>query len=269
MKWKKTFTILAFALGTFGTIGVALAYEVAEVINGGIIAGKVTFSGTPPAPKLFEVKKNPEICGAERVLEKVEVNNGFLKGAVVVLEGVQKGKPFEDKSFRGDSPGEGEFHYEAGKELALEVREKKCNFGPFTGVLSYNRPVQFVNQDSIKHTLHTYAVMGRRGGILRTVHNRDIPANTEIEQIFQPKKFKKGSVVAITCDRHDFMENWFYVAETPYFSISGEDGIFTIDQIPPGEYELIVWHPVLGLKKQAMTVAAEEKVGASFEFSKN
>ena len=223
MRWKKTIAVLTFFVGAFGTIGVALSYEFAEVVNGGVISGRVTFLGTPPDPIRFEVKKNPEVCGEERVLKKVEINNGYLKGAVVVLEGVKKGKPFEAKSFKGHSPGEGEFRYAAGKELALEVREKGCNFGPFTGVLAFEQPVKFMNQDAIKHTRHTYAVMGRRSSILRTVHNQSFPAKTEMEQEFHPKKFNKGRAVAITCDRHDFMENWFYVVETPYFSLSDEN----------------------------------------------
>ena len=70
-----------------------LAYEVGEVQKGGTIQGQVTFLGSPPAPVQFNVDKNPEVCGQERSLMKVDARNGFLAGAVVVLEGVEKGKP--------------------------------------------------------------------------------------------------------------------------------------------------------------------------------
>ncbi len=50
---------------------------------------------------------------------KVESRDGFLSGAVVVLEGVKTRKPFSPKSFTGNFPGEGEFRYEGGNALGL------------------------------------------------------------------------------------------------------------------------------------------------------
>lgn len=265
---KTILTVGWLSLTIFGCWGMALAYEVAEVANAATIAGMIAFKGTPPATRLFELKKGPEVCGKERALTKVEVKNGALKGAVIVLEGVTKGKPFEARSYRDQFPNEGEFRYEKGNELDLDVRLKNCNFGPFTGVLSAGQPVKFINQDPIKHTLHTYVLKGRKATILKTVHNQNIPPKTEIEQTLQVKKLKHGRVVALTCDRHDFMENWMYVVNTPYFSISDQDGSFAIDRVPPGEYELVVWHPVLGMNEQKVTVVANGKVNVNFEYLK-
>jgi hypothetical protein len=66
--------------------------EVGEVHHGGTVQGQVTFSDSPPAPLRFPVEKNPEICGQERNLLKIETYNGFLAGAVVVLEGFKQVK---------------------------------------------------------------------------------------------------------------------------------------------------------------------------------
>ncbi len=245
------------------------AYEVAKVTKGATITGSIEFLGIPPTPKRFEVKKNPEICGAERWLTKVEANNNHLKGAVIVLRGIQKGKAFEAKSFGGDPPNEGKFHYSEGDKLSLTVQTKSCNFGPYTGVLTSQDLVRVGNQDSIKHVLHSYAVRGRKAAILilRSVHNRDIFPGSEIEVEFTNKHLQHSSVVAITCDRHDFMENRFYVVDNPYFSISDQDGLYTIDQVPPGNYELVVWHPVLGEKKQEITVEPHGNIELNFQYS--
>ena len=254
-------------LAMLGSTSEAGAYEIGEVANGGTISGRVTFAGTAPAPKWFAVEKDTEVCGRERALIEVAVQNGFLQGAVVVLEGVERGKPFAAERHRGGLPGEGEFRHGGGEHLSLEILTKGCNFGPFTGVVTSDEPVRFLNQDPMKHTLHSFSALGDKGRVLRTIHNRDIHADTAIERTFNTSKLKTSRVVRIACNRHDFMQNWLYVVKTPYFSISDQEGNFTIDQVPPGRYELIAWHPALGLKRQGVRVTPEGTVELSFEFS--
>jgi hypothetical protein len=267
MRWKKFFSMGCVSLAILGNYHAGLAYEVVEVTKGATITGSIGFLGVPPAPKRFEVKKNSDVCGTERWLTKVEVHNDQLKGAVVMLQGIQQGKPFEAGVHRGDSPNDGEFRYAGGNELSLTVQTKSCNFGPYTGVLTSQELVRLENQDSVKHVLHSYAVRGRKFGILRSVHNRDIFPGSEIEVEFTQKHLKNSSVVAITCDRHDFMENRFFVVDNPYFSISDQNGYYTIDHVPPGHYELVVWHPVLGEKKQEITVEPHGNIELNFEYS--
>lgn len=268
MKQKTIIVMGCLWLTIVGGLNTPFAYEVANVTSGATISGSIDFLGVPPAPIRFEVKKNPEVCGAERSLTKVEVNNNHLKGAVVLLRGVPQGKPFEAKNFRAERPNDGEFRYAEGDKLSLTVQTKSCNFGPYTGVLTSQDLVRVGNQDSIKHVLHSYAVRGRKASILRSVHNRDIFPGSEIEVEFTQKHLKNSSAVVITCDRHDFMENRFYVVDNPYFSISDQNGHYTIDQIPPGSYELVVWHPVLGEKKHEIMVEPNGNIEMNFEFSK-
>jgi plastocyanin len=243
------------------------AYEVGEVHHGGAIYGQAIFSGTPPTPLRFTVDKNPEICGQERSLLKVETHNGLLAGAVVVLEGVKKGKPFPTQAFPGNLPGEGEFRYQGGRSLGLQVKAKGCNFGPFTGVIAADEAVQFENQDSIKHTLHTFVALDSKGTILRTVHNQDIHPEVSIHRTFDSGKLRGSHLVRVTCNRHDFMQNWLYVVDHPYFAISDKEGRFTIDRIPPGTYDLLAWHPILGEQRQEVRVTEEGELKPEFLFA--
>ena len=247
---------------------VGFAYEVNEVVHGGTVAGRIGFTGTPPAPRHFEVQKGPEVCGPERTLTKVDVRNGWLKGAVVVLEGVKQGKSFEPQQIKDMTPGEGEFRYSGGDLLHLNVDLEKCSFGPFTGVVMADTPVQFANHDLIKHTLHTYVLKGRNATILKTVHNQNLPPESRTEKIFYSKTLNREGAIALTCDRHDFMENWLYVVDSPYFAISDRDGKFSMDQVPPGEYDLVVWHPVLGMQTQVVQIDAGGQIKADFTFAK-
>ena len=127
--------------------------------------------------------------------------------------------------------------------------------------------MQFENQDPIKHTLHTFAARDTKGTILRTVHNQDIHPQDTIERTFDSGKLKGNPVVRITCNRHDFMQNWLDVVDHPYFAISDEEGNFSIDNIPPGHYTLRAWHPILGLQEQEVHVTQGKALGTDFAFS--
>lgn len=265
MKNKKLLWAIASVALVLSSVEIQ-AYEVENVQNSGTIQGQVTFSGVLPEPLRFAVKKNPEVCGQERSLIKVETHGELLTGAVVVLEGIEKGKPFSVQSFSGNAPGEGEFRYLGGNALGLQVKTKGCNFGPFTGVLAADEPVQFENRDSIKHTLQTFVSRDFSGRILRTVHNRDIQPGVEFDPMFSSEKLKGSQVVRVTCNRHDFMQNWFYVVKNPYFAFSDKEGHFQINRIPPGSYRLRVWHPILGLQEKAVEIAKGQELVANFTY---
>ncbi len=243
------------------------AYEVIDVNNGATISGKVTFSGTLSDPLWFDVDKNPEVCGQRRSLTKVEAQDGLLKGAVVILEGLESGKPFPKQERRSTGLGKGTFQYTGGATLGLKVNAENCNFGPFTGVLTPDEAVGFVNQDSIKHVLHTFVSLDAKGSVLRTLHNRDLHPKREIHRTFSHGKLKESRVVRMTCNRHDFMQNWLYAVKNPYFAVSDENGNFSIDNIPPGQYTLKAWHPILGLQEQEIQVTAGKALATDFAFS--
>ncbi len=258
---------LVFTLAALGGANGAGAYEVSEVEGSGTISGRVSFEGAVPPPKQFQVKKDHEVCGTERIVNEVAASNGLLQGAVVVLEGVASGKRFVSARFKGEEPGEGEFRYGEGTQLSLEILTKGCSFGPFTGVLAAEKPVRFLNQDPVKHILHSVSSKDDKGLILRTIHNREIRPDTVVEETFAAGTLKASRVVGVHCNRHDFMQSWLYVVTSPYFSISDHEGGFVIDQVPPGHYELIAWHPALGLKRQEVTVSQGDTVDVTFTFA--
>jgi hypothetical protein len=50
--------------------------------------------------------------------------------------------------------------------------------------------------------------------------------------------------VALGCNIHDQMTAWVFVADTPWFARSGDDGKAATD-VPAGNYVLRLWHPDL------------------------
>ena len=55
-------------------------------------------------------------------------------------------------------------------------------------------------------------------------------------------KFDRAGVARVFCNIHPMMSAVIVVVDAPYFAISGKDGAFQMDNVPPGEYQLRVFH---------------------------
>jgi hypothetical protein len=272
---------LRLMFGCFAVAGVvsligtpaSLAYEETPVTNGGAVSGKVTFKGTPPAPKLHQLSKfpQPEFCGkvnndgkGHRIQQLVKVgDDGVLSDVVVFIEDIEKGKPFK---FKG-----------------TDVQADTCRFlvqGPssFVGVVKLGAEFRVKNMDAdpgdpksadgVLHNPHTYTVYGASS---RTIFNKPLPTKGQvIDYKFKRLDLKKSPVVFLQCDQHNFMEAWFHAVKNPYYAVVGKDGTFAIDGIPPGEYEIYAWHPIMReSKEQKITVSPNQKVLINFEFAES
>ena len=50
----------------------------------------------------------------------------------------------------------------------------------------------------------------------------------------------------------------------PFFSVSGEDGSFAINGLPPGTYTIEAWHEKYGTQTQQVTVGDGETQSVEF-----
>jgi uncharacterized protein (DUF2141 family) len=81
------------------------------------------------------------------------------------------------------------------------------------------------------------------------------------------KQFTQQEVmIPVTCEVHGWMQAYIGVIDHPYFAVTGDDGSFTLQGLPPGTYTLEAWHEKLGTKTMQVTVAAQESKQADFSF---
>lgn len=120
----------------------------------------------------------------------------------------------------------------------VDVKQEKRTFIPRVTVVTVGTPVNFPNFDTVRHHVYSFA-----------------PVKFDIKlYVGRPEKpivFDKPGVAIMGCNIHDLMAAWIVVAETPWHGQSGADGRIKVDNVPPGDYRLRVWHPALPVNTEA------------------
>jgi plastocyanin len=267
----KTLVLWAASLGleVWGLLASPVAaYEVVEVSDGGTIMGKVTLEGQPiPPAQGFNLVTfpDPEYCGrisngkGWRLLYDVSVDStGGLRDVVVLLEGVERGKAFEVSVPR------------------IEARD--CQFLPFVTVVRNGHMVEVVNMDPVMHDVQAYETDPLLGP--RILWNSPLPMNPYHrrgdryathrhlpgESMLEPVTLHKGRhLFVMQCGFHAYMLSWGYAVSNPYYAITDKTGTYRIEQVPPGSYRMVAWHPYIGTVSQhSVTVKPGETVTINF-----
>ena len=215
-----------FALGILGTVACA------QVVSAqtGSISGTITTSAKGAAP--VRVTIDQKICGNELPDEAIVVDaQGRLANAVVILTGVKRAA-----------------------EAEAVVTNEKCRFGPRVQLARPNASIRTTSKDPILHTTQAQREDGR------SIFNVALP----MPGLNITKPIGGAGTVRLSCNTHPWMRGWMIVIDEAA-SISGVDGRFTIDNVPPGSYELRVWHEALKGAPQKITVVAGKPTEASFQ----
>jgi plastocyanin len=216
----------------------ALSYDVVTVAGGGAIEGKVVFQGAVPVKKIIPTK-DKEVCGAPRNEPQIRVGpDKGVQDAVVYLKAVAKGKAWgkQDKT--------------------PELDNEKCRFEPAVQVIRAGA-IDILNSDPVLHNTHGF--YGKR-----TAFNLALP--NKGDRI--PADLPRPGLVRVECDAHGWMLAHVYVADSPYYALTGKDGNFSITDIPPGNYTVVASQSYAGDTETAVTVKSGETVTLSIELKK-
>lgn len=80
--------------------------------------------------------------------------------------------------------------------------------------------------------------------------------------------FNESCEVPLLCNVHSEMSAFVVVLDNPYFGVTGKDGSFTIDNVPPGTYKLKTWHESLKSVEQEVKVEGGKNVEVNFDMKK-
>jgi hypothetical protein len=215
----------------------AQAYSEAAVENGGTITGKVVYTGRVPTRTILPTK-DQEVCGQMREEPEVKVGpDGGVQDSIVYLQGVEQGKAW---------PAEAQ---------APTLDNKDCIFQPHVQAIPAGK-LGVHNSDPILHNTHGF--YGRRTAFNIALPNQGQTIEVDLDRTGQ---------VRIECDAHGWMLGWVYVVDNPYYVVTGEDGMFEITDVPPGEYTLVANQAYTGPVEVEVTVQGGETVEVPVELA--
>lgn len=204
------------------SIAIALLTTVAaQAQSTARVEGTITTAAKGLAP--VRVTIDQKVCGSELRDDAIIVDaQGHLANAVVTLVGLKR-------------PATG----------SAVVTNEKCRFAPRVQIARPNASVRATSKDPMLHTTQAQQETGR------TIFNVALP----LPGINIAKPIGAAGIARLSCNIHPWMRGWVVVTDDAA-AMSGADGRFSIDNVPPGTYELRVWHEALKGAPQKITVAA-------------
>ena len=70
-------------------------------------------------------------------------------------------------------------------------------------------------------------------------------------------RFDRAGIVRVFCEIHSHMSAFILVFSHPYFAVTGPDGRYQIDRVPPGRYTLDAWNEGSVRESRQITVPEE------------
>lgn len=208
----------------------------------GTVAGTISFEGEPPEGEAIDMGEEPDCAekhdGQPRKTPVVVGSGGGLANVFVyVKEGLPEGS--------WPTPSE-----------AVTLDQDGCIYTPHVLGVQTGQTIELKNSDGLLHNINARP-NNQRG------FNISQPTDMTTSRTFAQEEV----MIPIQCDVHGWMEAYVGVQDHPYFAVTGEDGSFEIDNLPPGEYVVEAWHERYGTQTMDVTVAASGDATADFGFS--
>ncbi len=223
-----------------GLAAAAMVALAGPAMAGGTITGKIKFDGTAPKRATLDMAADP-VCAAAHpspaLADDVVVNDGALQYAFVYL-----------KSVPGTHAAPGE---------PSVINQQGCQYIPHIAGVQIGQPMKFTNSDQTLHNVH---------GMPKV----NTPFNFAMPKFVKQKETKftaEELMVAVKCDVHPWMAGYIGVLPHPFFAVSGADGSFKIENIPAGEYDVVVWQEKLGAKEAKVKVDEGGSATADFNYA--
>ncbi len=205
----------------------------------GSIDGTVTFTGTPPKMRPIDMAKEPS-CAKQHstpvMTESVVTGPGnAVQWVVVYVSAGDQPSPPASKPARYDQKG--------------------CEYIPHVAAFRVGQPLEIYNNDQTSHNIHPLAKVNPEWNKSQPPGAPPIKAS-----------YDKAEFIPVKCNVHPWMHGYFAVLKTSHYGLTGNDGKYSLEGLPPGKYTITAWHERFGTQSQEVTVAEGKPATANFVF---
>jgi hypothetical protein len=208
----------------------------------GKITGTVKIDGAAPHMKGIDMSKDP-YCSKAHASDPAHLEtyvtsaNGGLENVVLYIS---------------------DWSGSAQTSTAVPIFDQKnCMYTPHVLAMDVGQTFKVVTSDQTAHNIHPNP----------NPMTGNIPWNQSQPPGAPPveKSWKAPEFIEVKCNIHPWMHGWFAVVKGPY-ATTDENGNYTINNVPPGNYTVTAWQEAAGTQNQKVTVAAGAAGTANFTF---
>jgi hypothetical protein len=219
------------------------AASAAAPAGGGTVTGTIAFDGTPPANPPIDMAAEAA-CASKHPSAPmdpvVKVTGGKLANVIVY---VKSGLPAGQTYPKPTTP--------------VEIDQQGCLYSPRALAVMVGQDLVIKNSDPVLHNIKAVPTKNRGFNISQPRAGMTTTRQFTEEEVTVP----------LECNVHGWMHANVAVFPHPFFSVSGDDGTFTIRGLPAGTYEIEARHEKLGSKTMSVTVPENGAGTANFSFS--
>lgn len=208
------------------------------------ITGQVIYDGKKPKLRPIKMDADP-IClthhSGEVVGQSITLgeNNEMANVFIHIAEGV----PNKD--------------YPTPTEPVV-LDQKGCMYDPPIFGIQVGQPLKILNPDGTLHNVHCLSKKNPEFNLAMPKFRK------ETTKTFKEEEF----MFQIKCDVHPWMVTYGNVLKHPFYNVTGDDGKFTIDNLPAGTYVIEAVQQRLDPKRVSVTLAEGETKEVNFSFSR-
>ena len=207
----------------------------------GDVSGMVMVDGELPAPEELMMNSDPNcVMAATNTQSSTYVGTDGHLGNVFVY--VREG--LGDMTF--PTPSE-----------VVTLNQEGCRYIPHVLGIQVDQTLNIVNSDATLHNIHAIPAANQEFNMGQPIQGMQFDRTFDNVEVMVPFR----------CDVHGWMNAYVGVLDHPYFAVTGEDGMFDISSLPPGDYVIEAWHEALGTQTQNVTVTTGGTAEVSFTFS--
>jgi len=207
----------------------------------GTVTGKITYTGTPPKPRIIDMSKDPNCTKQHAVPVTTQLvvtgPNNALENVVVYIS---SGALDEGQT---TAP-------------ALTYDQKGCMYIPHILAVHTNQEFQVLNSDPTLHNVHAMAKVNQEWNKSQSPGAPPIVA-----------KYDKQEFIPVQCNVHPWMHGYFVVLSTNHYDVSKDVGLFKLPDLPPGKYTITAWQEDYGTQTADVTITGNETKEVNFAFN--
>lgn len=205
----------------------------------GMVEGVISVEGNVPPMPLLPMEVDP-VCvsqnrGGARG-EEIVVERGRLANALVYVESAA----LESYAFEP-------------RPWVPALGRRRCRTVPHVLAMQAGQTLYVQNGD---RATHNYFFQTK----VNPLFNKTLAPGGFFEILFkQPEP-----PFVVKCNQHPWERGYVAVLPHPFFAVTGRNGAFAIEGLPPGEYEVVIWHEKFKEARAKLSVGVRESKVANF-----